>query len=224
MHRRIWLCIIWSWVGSNTCTQSCGNTELFPFPKDPSKINTKSKSSGMLIEVLWFVMSLWLSYSSINDLKSPVQTGKRNTILGSSGYRRTLIGQANCILRLRLLGSIDSLFNLGNAYGHDVVREFQKSRQKGYPVLDKGRNARTHVGSRHNLGCEDGKGNHEWPLSEAFPDLSEHGAYGFTWNYQDLFMGGIASKAQYTPGAERIPRRRGENGHDRDLSNIFLRT
>ena len=93
------------------------------------------------------------------------------------------------------LGSIKALYNLGISYYHgrgvgqnkaEAVEFFKKAAMQG------------HVESRHNIGFwEEEKGNHDravrhWLISAKMGDMTSVESIKY------LFMGGLATKEQYT--------------------------
>ena len=93
------------------------------------------------------------------------------------------------------LGSIEALFNLGLAYyqGDGV----QEDKTKGVQFYEKAA-MQGHAESRYNLGCCEGmKGNHDRALRH-FLISAKMGHKKSVETIKTQFMGGLATKGQYT--------------------------
>jgi len=92
------------------------------------------------------------------------------------------------------LGSIEALYNLGNAYDRGEV--VQKDEAKGNHFYEKAA-MQGHVESRHNLGCSEGnEGNHDRAVRH-FLVSAKMGYIASVEAIKTMFLRGTATKGQY---------------------------
>ena len=114
---------------------------------------------------------------------------------GQLGLQKDMEKAVELITEAAELGSIEALYNLGVAYRRGYGVEQDKT--KGVQLYEKAA-MQGHAESRYNLGCCEGmKGNHDRALRH-FLISAKMGHKKSVETIKTQFMGGLATKGQYT--------------------------
>ncbi|EJK71718.1 hypothetical protein THAOC_06815 [Thalassiosira oceanica] len=135
-------------------------------------------------------------------------------LFGELGLQKDMYKAVKLWTEAALLGSIEALNNLGNAYytGTGVQQDMAKAAEFYTKAALQG-----HARSRHNLGCfEAEKGNHDRAVRHLMIS-AKMGYKESVKNIEKLFMAGLATKAQYAEALKGYQDAVEEmKSHDRD--------
>ncbi|EJK52436.1 hypothetical protein THAOC_28284 [Thalassiosira oceanica] len=141
---------------------------------------------------------------------------------GGLGLQKDMRGAVELYTEAAELGSIEALYNLGNAY--DLGKGVQQDMAKAVEFWTKAA-MEGHAGSRHNLGCiEAERGNYNravihWLIS------AKMGAKDSVENIKRAFMEGVGTKEQYAEALKGYQDAVEEmKSHDRDEASALRRS
>ena len=147
------------------------------------------------------------------DPEATLLLGQRY-FFGSLGLQKDVRKAVELFTKAAELGSVDALFDLGNAYySGEVVQEDKAKAAEFYKIAA----MQGHVESRYQLGCCEGqKGNYDRAVRH-FLISAKMGDKDSFEIIKDLFMEGVVAKEQYTQALRGYQDALEEmKSHDRD--------